>query len=43
MEATELADLNNMANDCLTSRRKATLVLDGLGEMSGRLEVLLSS
>lgn len=78
MEATELADLKNMANDCLTSRRKATLVLDGLdevidnehevtinwclneplpvakscgydlnilicGQMSGRLEVLLSS
>ncbi|EMT72989.1 hypothetical protein FOC4_g10001832 [Fusarium odoratissimum] len=43
MEATELADLKNMANDCLTSRRKATLVLDGLDEMSGRLEVLLSS
>ncbi|KAG7408557.1 Alpha-latrotoxin-Lh1a [Fusarium oxysporum f. sp. rapae] len=43
MEATELADLKNMANDCLMSRRKATLVLDGLDEMSGRLEVLLSS
>ncbi|KNB19315.1 hypothetical protein FOXG_22522 [Fusarium oxysporum f. sp. lycopersici 4287] len=33
MEATELADLKNMANDCLTSRRKATLVLDGLDEV----------
>ncbi|EXK82272.1 hypothetical protein FOQG_13406 [Fusarium oxysporum f. sp. raphani 54005] len=39
MEATELADLKNMANDCPTSRRRRP----SSSMMSGRLEVLLSS
>jgi hypothetical protein len=32
MESSDLADLKKLANDCFTSRPRATLVLDGLDE-----------
>jgi hypothetical protein len=35
MESTELVDLKKLANDSLTSRPTATLVLDGLDEALG--------